>query len=244
MGKKGSPDWGQSLARAVAAATPDLGEAAARLGSPSTHYRTGAVLFQDGFEFGSAPWVTEPYGTGSKAELMGDWSMRGRFSMRLTAGSDGGRQTQVHKTIFPPALTKVGLECAFSFEDAGGYMDLLIRYRDGTRQLNWEVSFDPSGGSVDYYHGVNGWTELQSMSYQVSSPAVFYQAKLVVDLENEVYARLHLGRHTWDLAGAPAYITSETTAERLTFAAIMYSESNGVNRRGRVDELIITADEP
>ena len=67
--------------------TIGLAELAARLGSPTTYERRGALIFADIFDSGLSKWNTDTSGAGASVALTALYASVGKYSAMLTAGS-------------------------------------------------------------------------------------------------------------------------------------------------------------
>lgn len=240
---RGGPDWGAGAQRSIAGVTADVGEAAARLGSPVTYSRTGTVIWMTDFEEGLTPWQQVVIGTGGDVQLASDVSHKGRFSMRLIGGSTSARTAEVYKGVWPQVNNKLGMEVIFSVPAALESFDLNIFLEGPGGSLEWSARAAPDALDLLYRDSSGLFTSLGAHNWKAGNKYNFNYMKLVVDLESSKYVRLLVNNLSFSLAGIDPYAYAATAADDLFFNARATSAA-GRNDEAIVDSVIFTSNEP
>lgn len=237
------PDYGLLNAAATVAEVTDLGELAARLGSPVTWDRRGDVLWFDDFEAGLASWVTVTTGTGAAVALATDRARSGRRSVKLTAGSDDTLFAGITHYEPPPVFSRLGLEGWFSLDTQVGKVSIQLFVHDGVSSFRSALRLRCSDGALFYQNAAGGDTQFADGPTPIAFAPSFHALKLVVDADAGKYVRAIIDDTTYDLSGIPAYVSGPALAVAATITAL-YEGSAGSNPSAWVDNMIFTVNEP
>jgi len=212
---RGAPDYSNVRAYGPMQRLDDMAELAARLGSPDRFERGGRIVYLESFEYGLSSWNPTTYGTGAEAILVSTIKNTGRFSARLTGGSDGAGAVKIFRKFAYPVLNKYSVEFAVYFEAHTGDIRLRLVQHDGTTE-----------------------------DLDLQSPYMgFHIFKLVADFENQVYERLVVDNETYDLSSYDAYSFTSDDCPNVRVDVLLYSET-GYNGFSYVDDIILKQNEP
>lgn len=239
----GTPDWGVTAGAVTVYQLTDMGELAVRLGSIVTHDRRGDVVWFDGFEDGLSKWSTATFGGGAAVDLSVVRARNGLLSARLVAGSDGAQEARLDKTVPFPAESPMGAEFSFELNQNIDRLELVFDIFDGVNVTQYFITWSDTNNNL-LYQDANGDNQVIAASVDLSMVVdLFHTMKLVVDMENQVYARLILDQKQYSLANIAAWRDADTTSPALRVRINNFGRS-GSNDVVRVDDVIITQNEP
>lgn len=239
----GTPDWGVTAGARTTYQLTDLGELAARLGSPITHDRRGDVLWWDDFEWSLNKWTDNSSGTGGVAAISTVRARNGQASCLLTGGSDGTKQGWIDHYQAPVTQSRFGAEVSFS---PAGTIDrfavVLDIIRAGVRTF-FIAQWDDVSDELQYTDAAGADAILATgVSLHKTSPT-FHTLKVVGDLEAGEYVRIILNETEYSMAGVAAQQVGSATDENLHIGAHLFSRA-GSNDTVYVDDAILTMNEP
>jgi len=238
----GAPDyWGYSP-KDVTHPSLDVGELAARLGSPVSFDRRGSVVWYDSFINGMAAW--EAAGTSgydvypyiAAARTVG-------MCLRMETAATTGAYVQVWHDTPPPMLGGWGWEVSFI---PGWYVDhfdiLLLRYT-GEYLVHYEANYNHNNGNLYILKSDNTWVQVGSPGVQTMSIGAFSTMKLVVDALSQKYDRLLFNGHTYDISSYEPFQESDTSTPRVRLSIRAYTDSDA-KAHVNIDDVIFTQEEP
>lgn len=240
---RGAPDYSNVTAGTPLHRVDDLGELAARLGSPDTHDRTGFTVFVDTFKQGLSDWQIALAGTGAEVALVSSPFRSGPFSVKLLAGSDGGRSAKIFRKFPYPQLNKYGLEFSWKpdshVEQLGATLIKHYGAYDYEFGLRYVVSTESLfiKGQDGAYHVIDNDLPL---TFQY---APFHTFKIVADLETDEFVRLIVNENVYtDIPySAWLYATDDGPNVRVDIYVIGDAAYNSLSY---VDDVILTQGEP
>jgi hypothetical protein len=238
-----TPDYGRLSSQATVFPTTDLGELAARLGSPITHDRAGDVIWWDDMEWGSAKWTETLGGTAADAAISTARARNGRSSYLLTAGSDGNRNAQISHILPVPVLSGLGFELSFSLAGVTDTVRLLLQVFDGTNLRNFIVQWRDTDNDLQRWTDPGAFVTFGTGVNLRVEPTLFHTAKLVVDAVGGDYERFILDDRSYNIAGAIAPSGADATLPNL-LVAVNHIGRATFNDQIYVDDVIITINEP
>lgn len=240
---RGHPDWGQSQETIIVHSVSDLGELAARLGSPNTYQRSGNVIFQTDFEHGLADLIQSTKGANASISLVGDRSFSKGVSVKLVGGSDGNRRSILTKRLHSVESTTAGIEAAFSLDENCEYFALAIELFDGSDRYLFQVFANILEEELQYYASDEEKVLLTSDVWGGGDLDTWHIIKMTVDLENKNYLRVFSNAEEYSLSGSDPWTGVDARDPRLDLYAWVLSK-DGENGIVYLDNLILTINEP
>ena len=239
----GTPDWGLTGPKETIYGLDDLGEHAARLGSPHLFDRRGDILALTDFRNGLGE--VEPYcgvAAGTTGLCTGH-SRTGAFSMLLTSdGTTGGAQGARMRLPLPVA-SKVGLEFSFTIKNPLDVWRAQLEWHDGVRWYQAQVLYDMTLQELHYIDigglpqpfatGVNLWA--------YDGPT--HTMKVVVDCALQEYVRVIVDHQPYSLAGFGIPDVGAGVQPYLWVSAFV-ARAIGSDLDLYIDDLIVTHNEP
>lgn len=239
----GTPDWGITAGRQTIHQLTDLGELAARLGSPITFDRRGDVVFWDDFECGLAKWIANNAGTGAAVALDTGFARSGENSVRLTAGSTSTMRAGIlHYEPFP-VLSRIGFEIHVHMPFGNGAFEWNVQLADGAAKLNAGVRYDDATNQLQYRDTLNNWVTFATGVDMLGGQRAFHAGKLVIDFDTREYVRFIADAVTYDLSGIDPQSFASPEAPHMLVGASWFDDA-GTNDYALVDDAIITQNEP
>lgn len=239
----GTPDWGVTAGAQTIFQLTDLGELAARLGSPITHDRRGDVIWWDDFEWSLNKWSTSLFGTGAAVALSTARARNGQTSALLTGGSDGGRAAQL--THYSPFVTlgRLGGEISFSLGGTIDEVGVILYVYTGSQLQQYQVEWDDATNTWRYLSAPATFTALTPTRDLLAVASLFHTMKLVIDAEAGEYVRLLADDITFDLSGASGVVSANAAAPAVAISPYINSRG-GSNDTVYMDDAILTQNEP
>jgi hypothetical protein len=221
----------------------DVGELAARIGSPVTYDRSGNVIWYTSFEEGLGSILKQTGGTGAAVDLFFGMSLRGSFSARLTGGSDGNQDAGCLRRIRPIGLTTYGLEATFSM--GSDIEDFQIGFQRNTGSIlqYWRVRFYLAGDEIQLVNSSFAYEKIADYADWSEDADLWHTAKLVADPTAGKYIKLHFNDQVYDLSDYPCREVANTGDARIELLASANSIS-GSNGIAYLDDMIATINEP
>ncbi len=239
----GTPDWGVTAGRVTTYQLTDLGELAARLGSPITFDRRGDVIWWDDFECGFSHWLTTPSGAGATAALSTARARNGRTSALLVAGSDANHSEQMVHRQAVPTLSRLGSEFSFSLDTNDHTINLIVRTQDGTTQATYSVRWDGVLNVLQYQDSGAALVTFATNIILPEDETLFNTFKLVVDASTGQYVRFLLNESSYSLSGIGGRV-DPVAAAPMEEVFIVNTGLAGFNAAAYIDDVILTQNEP
>jgi hypothetical protein len=238
-----TPDWQKYLPGSERYALSDLGELAARLGSPLRFDRRGEVLWYDQFDHGLSPWTSAAFGTGGSVAISTTDTFMSANAALLTAGSSSLRAADLSKSIQQASLGKWGVEVAVAFLSDWDYFELVITIRDGVDFWVATVRLSLTDNELQYGLSGGGFQKVDDLLDLTSDPPIYQIIKLVFDLTTSEYVHIRLGPTEYDLSGVALNSSAGSTKAQF-WTRIRLKGRAGENDTCQLGHVIFTGNEP
>jgi len=238
----GRPDWNLTNTNNIAYGSDDMGENAARLGSPSVHDRRGDVVWYDDCEGTVVRWPTALVGAGSAVAQTTANQYRGDKAYRLTAGAVAGSSAQIYRRMPLPPTTRLGLESAHSYtiNTLSYAMEMIFQtatttYTTGVKVLN--------NGTLQYWNAAGAWTTFATRPWGGAFIQVWDILKFVIDTDTGEYVRCIYSDQEYDMSGLRYQTAAAAIRQYLIPRCTAYGQAAGASTVD-VDNIILTQNEP
>lgn len=238
-----APDWYRYQRESTRHIMGDLGELAARLGSPVVYDRRGTVVWVWDGRYGITTFNRTGGGDGNNTLLGSAYSGFGGFTLRMIAGSTDSWLSEVTKFFNPFDLDRWGLEMSISYGNAFERLSFYFQYTDATYRYEGVIRLHDTDNKI-YYKDFNGDDqEITDLSKLDDSYGIFYTMKMVIDLETKEYVRFIFNQTEHDLEGVALYRTSasDNLSSKIGATLIGIDETNS---ECSIDYMIVTTGEP
>ena len=178
----------------------DLGELAARLGSPVTFDRRGEVLWYDIGNHGLSAYTVG--GSGYRNEIYVDcaYTLHGGYTYKMVAGSDSDLYSYLVKILSNIGLQHMGLEVAFALLTPNDYFLISALFFDGSQMHRGIIKVKGSEQTL-CYEDKNGNDIPLLSGIKFDDPyGVTHHIKLVMNFETGYYERLLFDTYRISLA--------------------------------------------
>ena len=238
-----TPDYSRYLPGSERYALADLGELAARLGSPVTYDRRGEVLWMDACDGGIAAFSPSGSGTGNIVFLTTFFPFHGHYSLEMRAGSDGTRLSQVTKKLSHVSMLRSGLEVAFYLVSANESFGVRLLKFDGTNMIYGDISLFGTTELLCYLDSAGVYQTIVATGGVADPYGIYHHIKIVVDFTTQKYVRALYNDAEYDLSGIA--LRSEAAADiRQYRIRLRQTGRAGLNDIARLGHVILTGNEP
>jgi hypothetical protein len=237
------PDGGFPSGENVYPVVGDLGEIAARLGSPNVYERRGNVIWMEEFNGGLAAWVASGLGTGNEQKIVSTNTFRAPYACQLVAGSTGSRFAHLGNYFTVLTAGRVGLEFRIWFATRWDNFRIRLYYLDGTTKHFSEIRLNDENDEILYYNSDYVLTKLADLPDLQHDHGAYHAVKLVVDFESDEYVRFFLDRTEYDMSGLGLYSGAYAENAQVQTLLYLYGRS-GQNDYCQIDDVIFTQNEP
>ena len=255
MTRHTGPDWGAGGGEFVAPAYDVSAlEAMVSIGGPRVWYRTGHVIYADGFEMSLAPWQLVFLGTGAAIVRTGRKSFAGAYALEITPSTTGGGTVgQRLSKRFPFLMnTRVGLEIMLNIEDdlvnTVALPYIRINLFDGTTLYLGTIVIDGNNDKLQYQRSSDGTlVDLAIGLGQIGGASVtpfFHVIKLVIDLALRQYVSCSFNSLVIPMTGLPLREVANPTVKHLEAQFGLWTTDVTPQQKVLFDNLIVTVDEP
>ena len=239
----GQRDWSNIGATEVVHGIADVGELAARMGSPDVFNREGNVLLMQTFEHGASGWVPTLGGTNASVRVSAEQYRTSGYSYRFYSGT-GVLHYALASCLFPyPALGKFGVELSFSCDDEATLLDPELWVYDGEILYLYGLRYDTVNNRLQKRTGTTSWTTIIENIVLYTYPRSWNYIKFVCDLNTGYYSRIIINEQEYDISDEQAVVEEMPATPRMDFRFTVRgsSETAGI---AYLDDLIITRGEP
>jgi len=239
----GGPDWGTEGPVSTIHSIQDLGELAARLGSPVTFDRRGNVMWFDDFESGIGQWFRSG-DAGYSVDWNSQYMQRGGFSCKLMTPTATGETVWLQKITTLPVISKFGLEITFSREQFWRYLDFGLVYYDGHHTYTTKIRLDVVNDKLQYWDEDGNWQDVPGGQYHfIVNEYFFHTLKYVINPTMTKYQRLIVSNQELDLSAINSQKAASATSPIMLTTIVLTSDSN-LGAIGYIDDVIFTQNEP
>ena len=220
----------------------DMGELAARLGSPMTYNRYGNILMLEDFERGLNAWSITLAGVGAEVVITPDRVYGGKLACYLDSGIGAAPEAQIDKLFPPVSKQRVGLQMAFSVGFNAVELRFAITRGDGARTHQFNVKYEHTTGKLYYREGFAVWTHFATPGTLYDGANNYHHAKLVVDLATDEFVTFYLDNVAYSMAEDTPYTFGAVVSP---FTGAMFTVKGAALLSGDVwvDNVFVTTNE-
>jgi len=239
----GSPDWSKYLRNSRRFSVQDLGEMAARLGSPDTFDRRGEVLFYDVFDHGLTSWNLDYHGTGAVASIVASGTIYSGYAAQLTPGTDGDMFTQLLKYVGAYQANRCGIEAAFTMLHGSYQFSIGVTVFDGVNQHYFSIGVDAVNNQLFYEDYVPHHIVLDNIPQPWGQPSPQHYLKIVGDASLNRYIRAIYDGREYDMSGIVPSLLPNSSTPQLGLS-LQATGTAGAFLASTVSHAIVTLNEP
>lgn len=239
----GTPDWGLVGPKQTTYGLDDLGEHAARLGSPHLWDRRGDVVHQTDFSEGLGIYNVFFWGAPAYGCLYTHRARHGAFCVKLVTDGDKDHPTALVARIPIPRICGIGLEFTFSTRSTDLYWRWELTWYLGVDRYEARVRWDLVNNRLEYYAGVPVWPIFATDVYWVDITTLSNTGKMVIDTVKWEYSRFLLNDATFDMRGIAVDHSLGPPTNHFEVGLGFYG-ADTIEAEGYVDSVIITQNEP
>ncbi len=180
----------------------DLGEVAARLGSPVVYDRRGELIWLDDFRHGVLGWEYSGSGLNNGCFLVTSTRYTGPYCMELHAGALlAGGLAQVTKSFSALNLGRCGVETVYQFSTDASYFQVTLTETNNFLYIPPAIRHNFSSRVLQYLGSDILYHTFATLPAADPGPTQWLQLKLVVDFDTRKYIRVLFEETEYDLNG-------------------------------------------
>ena len=221
----------------------DLGELAARLGSPVTYDRRGEVVWMDDMSHGLGVYRASVYGAGAVVRVTTDIGLSSGYALELVGGSDAERTAQLVRSFSRAKLGKTGLEIGFCMISLNEKFWTNLSRFDGSNQHVGGLRVYAETGQLTILKDDGTEQTIATLGHLDNPASIYHVFKLVCDFDSDCYVRLLFNDRVYDLSAYGLRIAAATDIPQYRMALGQISRA-GYNDRASVGYIILTGNEP
>jgi hypothetical protein len=238
-----TPDWGGKYNDSQFYPLDDMAELAARLGSPITYDRRGALLWSYGFQAGIGDVGPTATGANSVVALSASIWESPPASCVLRSGTADGAQAYIERRVAWPVSRRVGFAASCRFGSNVSKLFHDIYAYNGTTNYYSYLLLDCDADVAQVRTGDAGLLTLIDPLPDLRTGYYFTHLKLVVDLATFGLVRAIVDDAEFDLSGHTMAQVADGSAPNIR-CRVTNEGHNLVVASVNVDNIIITANEP
>lgn len=242
-GGRDYPDFGISTMGSSVSVIADLGELAARLGSPNLYDRQGNTFYIQSWEHGLGNWVTFSHATQKEPYVATFNLLRSPYVIALEQNGTTSTPTGIQTAV--PHFTSgiLGLEARFLYKASFRWLDLSFTTYDGNDLRTAEIRIDVPEKKLYYRDDQNDWVEFGDLPDFNTTTPTWNFVKLVTDFNKDTYIRFIYNNTSFPLTDIPFY-TTDSSVEKCLRLVIGLVGVFGTTGRVLVGDIIVTSNEP
>jgi len=238
----GAPDWFASKPTVFIHTMGDLGEHAARTGSPVVYDRRGNVVSMTTFIEGLGRWYSTGSSVGSNYGLSHRYAVSNGVSMFMTPDDDDGDACQMGQIVTLLSKSLVGIECRFTPVQNLAEFQIKLGIYTMTRHQEYIARFDHQNLKLYVNNPKDTWVEIGEPERLYEGADFFVPFKAVFDTVNAEHVRVLLGDTEYSAAGIDA--VDDPGGGSVSTWAYLKAVVHGANAiEVMVDDIIITQNE-
>ena len=239
----GNRDYGIGAPKWTIYPLTDLGELAARLGSPVTFDRRGDVIWIEDFESSLNKWDPTTWGVGSGIFITNDRSRSGNFSCKMITGPIANDRAYMEHFLPLPVLSKMGIEFSFAGMNNIKYLTLETHLYEHEYQHHAHIRYDWPHRSLKYFDPHSTFHTFYYPYDIHDEDRLFNTLKAVIDFPNGKYDRVIVNDQSFDISQYTYYKPGPAVVFFL-YIAIEITTNVNANAYTYIDDVIITQNEP
>lgn len=240
---KGQPDYGALAPTQTIVGLSDMGELAARLGSPVTFDRRGNVMWFDDFEHGPNKWAISLTGSGGSVAITNEKARTGAVSCKVITGNVTNNYADIiHREPYP-VLSRLGLEYSLLTTEDKAVLYFILYIYTGTYQHSAGIRYNLETHTWQYRNSSGIWTTLPSTARLTQSIYLFHTVKLVIDPDTLKYVRFIADNVAYDMS-ALSYRHVTDPSDPLIYIDLAFYPTEDVSKTIYYDDVILTQNEP
>jgi hypothetical protein len=220
----------------------DVGELAARLGSPMTHDRRGQVMFLDDLESGIVRYGEIDGGTNGQIVWSEDSARSYGHSLKVIASTDGARMAGIGWGLGVTPSRRVGVQCMAAFPGEPGVFEMGMYLQSWAGGAQAALRVDGGSYRLRCYDAVGGWVDVGDGLRLAAGCHVWHHLKLAADFERGRYLYLLVDGEEYDVSVYSVGDVPETGGLWFYFYIVHYA-TNAYNTVCYIDDIIVTGAE-
>jgi hypothetical protein len=221
----------------------DLGELAARMGSPVTYDRRGEVVWFETVSHGASDFDEINMNAGATYKITPAKALRSGYSFLVAVSATPGTYGQIHHYETFQNSNSMGLEEVFFIGAGTNYHALIVDYYNGTQHAMAMVTLDNVGNTIKYKNSAGADVICYSNGATFNSLLRRKHLKMVIDCVTLTYKRILYNNLVIDLSGVPLYVTA-STAEPFIDCRIFHTGNALAAESWYHNATILTLNEP
>jgi hypothetical protein len=188
----------------------DMGELAARLGSPVVYDRRGEVLWYDTMDRGLSPYKTAGAGTGWSVKVRCQYSHYGSYVLTLTSGFEAGTYAMLYKHFGAINVGKAAVEIGFNVEQPAQRIEFRVLKSNDVIQKEAKIVVQPLTGILSYVDNEGAYHTIDTVGAIYDVIGVYHTLKIFIDFDLSQFTSVMFDQTEYDLTGVDLRVTLAT----------------------------------
>lgn len=238
-----TPDYDKYRPNSVRFSLQDMGELAARMGSPVVYDRRGEVLFSDTFEYGLTRYSTNGSGGLGAFNIDASSALFGGYSGQLVTGATDDNYQAIKLEFSPSEVNRIGAETSLVSVDNLSEIELRLFEYDGTIQKQFRVRIDNENDQIKILNSGGTYTVVDLIGWFNSVDERYRFLKLVGDFNTGKYVRLLIDKFEYDLSDYDGFSSAISEQYGIQLQISLFTRS-ATSISINIGHIIITGNEP
>ena len=238
----GAPDDSNVVKHGLVQRLDDLGELAARLGSPVKYHRRGDVLYIDDFEWGLNGWHTTGTNADRFCQVSNVASLSKGSCCLLNSGTGGG--LPIYLRTYHPAVSgdKIGFHVAISLRSNILAFGMSIAVRSPSQEYSYTWLWQKALSLLSCGDSEGGMYSIDDDLQLVEENTLFHHFKMVVDQTTGYYVGLYVDDFYYDLSEVETEVARPGDTKRVATVITNYGDGL-LAAEIALDDFVITVNE-
>ena len=237
------PDYTSKWKNKTISNIVDNAELAARLGSISTHDRSGDVIWMDDFEGVVCKWIETVFAADAGIALSTEESLKGDQSLKMNAGFNVANYVYATRYLANPVTGNLGFENAVTYDAEIDYLLWEMRFVAAAATWEAKIKWRNTQNDLQYLNAANVYVTFATDVDLATHSHCFNAFKMVVDTTNLTYARFIFNHITYPMTAYGLHVGAGAAGCPYMFVSFRNDGNSTKDATVYMDNVIVTQNE-